>query len=1025
MPNFDSGRANSIGGLNIRQRRSSDLGAIRFDANITTTPTSANDMLLYRRSNGLRFWDGSSEYNLLTSVAGSVGDLNGVYENGRTITVDEGAVIWNDATSGAANLMEFNKTGAGSGNILDFDFTAAFTGNVLNLDMGSGIAAVGIVIDSEGGARTGTDLLFTDDSTGTHSNIVINKSGAGASTGFEYVNSYNGSPGGNAISLTFDNSDGLSTGGILITRGTGVRTDNAIAIADASTGNVDVIDINITGAYTGDIFSIVTSAAATGNALFVNLDSAVAATALHIEGSGVRTQPYVELSSDSTGSAVYMDINIDGAGSGNVIDIVTSTTFTGSLINLDLSVATGGVALTFVGGNAARTANLVNVTNDGSGNTDFVEVTDSNTGTGHLFDINTSGIGSGDVINITYSAADTGDAVAVVMADNVAGGALTITGAGARTDSLIDVVSAETGSMDGMVLLQTTGVFTGHMLTVHSDAAATTGGLVHLDLDAGVAYKALTIDHAGARTVETILVTFDGTFGSGAGGTFLNLDVTMTGASASPLFDIDVTGVYTGNIFDVVFGNASASTGHALHVDMGTNLAGNAILIDAAGTRTAPLIYIANTGADGGTDDHVLFIYQTGLLNSNLINLEFATAASDGEAINIVMGTNVAGSALQINGTGTRTDDLIKIDDDSTGNSHIFDINLTGIYTGNVLDISFATAAATGHALHVDMGTNLAGNALLIDAAGTRTAPLIYIANTGADGGTDDHVLFVYQTGVLNSNVINIEYATGASDGNALMIAMGTNVAGSAIQMTTAGTGTSGEGCGIDITHTGDLGAGANLVDIISTGSPSSTSYVMSLQQTTGAGSAGAYVLYLNATGANVEALKVDAGGVVFDESLTIGTTLGVTGAVTLSNTLAVTGAATLSSTLSYRQLTEVVTSTNVITAAESGTTFYLNSATEFASTLPAPAAGLHFKFVVTAAPSGANYTIVSASGTDIIQGSAEVNGASVPAVNEDSINLVSAAAAVGDWVEVNSDGTNWYVSGMGVAAGSITFTVT
>ena len=114
MPTFDSGRGASIGGLNIRQRRGSDLGAIRFDADIAVTPTSGNDMLLYRRSSGLRFWDGTTEYNLLTSVSGSVGDLNGVYENGRTITVDEGAVVWNDATTGALNLMEFNKIGRAS-----------------------------------------------------------------------------------------------------------------------------------------------------------------------------------------------------------------------------------------------------------------------------------------------------------------------------------------------------------------------------------------------------------------------------------------------------------------------------------------------------------------------------------------------------------------------------------------------------------------------------------------------------------------------------------------------------------------------------------------------------------------------------------------------------------------------------------------------------------------------------------------------------------------------------------------------
>ena len=53
----------------------------------------------------------------------------------------------------------------------------------------------------------------------------------------------------------------------------------------------------------------------------------------------------------------------------------------------------------------------------------------------------------------------------------------------------------------------------------------------------------------------------------------------------------------------------------------------------------------------------------------------------------------------------------------------------------------------------------------------------------------------------------------------------------------------------------------------------------------------------------------------------------------------------------------EVVTATNVITAAESGTTFFLSSATEFVSTLPAPALGLNFTFIVAAAPASASYT--------------------------------------------------------------------
>ena len=119
----------------------------------------------------------------------------------------------------------------------------------------------------------------------------------------------------------------------------------------------------------------------------------------------------------------------------------------------------------------------------------------------------------------------------------------------------------------------------------------------------------------------------------------------------------------------------------------------------------------------------------------------------------------------------------------------------------------------------------------------------------------------------------------------------------------------------------------------------------------------------------------------------------------------------------------EVVTATNTITADESGSTFFLNSATEFVSTLPAPAAGLRYKFIVTAAPSGASYTVVTNGSSNVIQGIVEVNGAAVAGADEDTITFADGAAAVGDWCEVISDGTNWYVSGQGVGAGAITLT--
>ncbi len=127
--------------------------------------------------------------------------------------------------------------------------------------------------------------------------------------------------------------------------------------------------------------------------------------------------------------------------------------------------------------------------------------------------------------------------------------------------------------------------------------------------------------------------------------------------------------------------------------------------------------------------------------------------------------------------------------------------------------------------------------------------------------------------------------------------------------------------------------------------------------------------------------------------------------------------------------LTEVVTATNVIAASETGSTFFLNSATEFVSTLPAAAAGLRFSFVVSAAPSGASYTIVTNASANIIKGQAytvDVNSATDPDFETagcDTISFVDAKAVAGDRVDLICDGTNWFAYGFSSVFDAITFT--
>lgn len=114
-------------------------------------------------------------------------------------------------------------------------------------------------------------------------------------------------------------------------------------------------------------------------------------------------------------------------------------------------------------------------------------------------------------------------------------------------------------------------------------------------------------------------------------------------------------------------------------------------------------------------------------------------------------------------------------------------------------------------------------------------------------------------------------------------------------------------------------------------------------------------------------------------------------------------------------RVTEVVTTTNVILAAESGSVFFLGSATGFVSTLPAVAAGLHFVFIVSTAPTSGSHTVVGASGTPT-KGHVltnDVNSATdsdFGTAGELTVTFVVNKAVAGDRAEFFCDGTNWFV---------------
>ena len=121
----------------------------------------------------------------------------------------------------------------------------------------------------------------------------------------------------------------------------------------------------------------------------------------------------------------------------------------------------------------------------------------------------------------------------------------------------------------------------------------------------------------------------------------------------------------------------------------------------------------------------------------------------------------------------------------------------------------------------------------------------------------------------------------------------------------------------------------------------------------------------------------------------------------------------------------ENVIATNVITAAESGTTFYLNAAGGFTSTLPAAADGLHYTFILRTAPT-TDYIVTTGGAVDVMNGFIlDIVGELVPITGQDKFSFVASTSLVSDRLYVECDGSSWHCVAFSKADGGIVATTT
>ena len=114
-----------------------------------------------------------------------------------------------------------------------------------------------------------------------------------------------------------------------------------------------------------------------------------------------------------------------------------------------------------------------------------------------------------------------------------------------------------------------------------------------------------------------------------------------------------------------------------------------------------------------------------------------------------------------------------------------------------------------------------------------------------------------------------------------------------------------------------------------------------------------------------------------------------------------------------------VAAPTKTLTASDSGTTFFIDiSSVSVVCTLPAPAAGLEYTFVLSAASDGEgtkDFLLNTNSDSVDINGAVVVHNALVEVTNATSAVAIDSSAGdatCGDRLHVCCDGTDWYIDG-------------
>lgn len=508
----------------------------------------------------------------------------------------------------------------------------------------------------------------------------------------------------------------------------------------------------------------------------------------------------------------------------------------------------------------------------------------------------------------------------------------------------------------GVVVIRSTSLTTGSLLQLQTTEGTLNGGFYLTARDVTGPANVYTVGENGVTVMA-------GTAGSNSF-TMTAGDVLMSDGSIT-ITDADNAATFSLTNDTATTATVVAIAGSGAHTGTTTT---SFMTITASGATSGTVLYMPVAGLTSGTGIHIVAATANFTTGGTLLKLD-STAAVAGNHISVATTGAYTGTGMLIMSAGAMTTGVM-----------VSLTSTTGLTSGSLLRLTSSTAGAIATNGAVSIRATGAftstSNVGYVDvlASATTAGTVMRIASSAA-GQTATELLRVVASGFTTGYTGNVAYfesssTTGAA--NVIAVVSANSTAGNAVSITANSLTT---GTGLLVTSSGTItSAGEGLVNIVGTGITSGTALKIDL--TEGTLNGGKYIdCYDDTATASVFSVSED-GKILFSDT------------------------------------TEVVTGTNVITAAESGSVFFLNSATEFVSTLPAVRSGLHYTFIVTAAPSGANYTVVTDSSANVIIGTVHssdgVDGDS-ELTGADTINFVDGQAHVGDRVEVWCDGTNWF----------------